>query len=539
MNHYQNRTLDRRDFIRACSAGLGLGMLAGRPAMAAPSRQRPNIILFLVDDMGWQDTSVPFWEKETPFNRHYRTPNMERLARQGVCFTQAYAHTVCSPTRTSIMTGWNPARHHVTNWTLNPDQDTSKGWSPRNWNLRGLQPDHITLPKLLRDAGYMTIHCGKAHWGARGTSGEDPKNLGFDVNIAGHAAGAPGSYQGLQDFGNAPENENRRPWAVPGLEAYHGQDIHLSDALTLEASAALEQAVAAEKPFYLYMAHYAVHTPIEPHNRFVEHYEGRNYPETDIGIPIQEAQYASMVEGMDASLGALLDKVETLDVAESTLVIFTSDNGGLSAHGRGTSPRGTELNTHNWPLRAGKGSAYEGGIRVPLIAAWAKPCKDNAFQQQLQIPQGAQSKHPVISEDLFPTLLGIGEACDGLPEAYPLDGQDFRHHLCQPQETSERPLYFHYPHEWGPQGPGYEPHSALRIGNWKVIYFYAGRRWELYNVHRDIGEEHNFAEEYPARLEHLARQLKEGLEALGAQWPVNKATGEEVGMILPGESITL
>jgi len=177
---------------------------------------------------------------------------MERLARQGIRFTSAYAHAVCSPTRTSIMTGWNPARHHVTNWTLNPDQDTSKGWSPKDWNLRGLQADDVTLPKLLQESGYFTIHCGKAHWGARGASGEDPCALGFDVNIAGHAAGGPGSYQGLENFGNKEKGGHTLPWSVPGLEKYHGEDIHLTDALTNEAMASLDRAADSGKPFYLY-----------------------------------------------------------------------------------------------------------------------------------------------------------------------------------------------------------------------------------------------------------------------------------------------
>ena len=176
-------TLNRRSFLTACAAGIGAGVLAHHIPGYSSGVNRPNIILFLVDDMGWQDTSVPFWTQETLFNKHYRTPNMERLARQGVRFTNAYAHAVCSPTRTSIMTGWNPARHHVTNWTLNPDKDTSKGWSPKNWNLKGIQADDVVLPKLLQDSGYYTIHCGKAHWGARGTSGEDPCALGFDVKI--------------------------------------------------------------------------------------------------------------------------------------------------------------------------------------------------------------------------------------------------------------------------------------------------------------------------------------------------------------------
>ena len=483
--------------------------------------------------MGWQDTSVAFWTEETLFNRHYRTPNMERLAHMGVRFTHAYAHAVCSPTRTSIMTGWNPARHRVTNWTLNPDQDTSRGWGPRNWKKEGLQADEVTLAQLLQVAGYFTIHCGKAHWGARGTGGEDPCRLGFDVNIAGHAAGAPGSYQGLDNFGNAEGDEHTLPWGVPGLDHYHGEDIDLSDALTQEAIAALDKAAASGKPFYLYMSHYAVHTPIQPHNRFIENYRGQQYPDTEIEIPPVEAQYASMVEGMDASLGAVLAKVEALGEAESTLVIFTSDNGGLSAHARGTTPYGTGLNTHNRPLRAGKGSAYEGGTRVPFIAAWAQPARDNRLQAELPVEAGSVSVQPFISEDLFPTVLGIGGALDSVPATHPLDGQDMRRCLIGVEADLERPLYFHYPHTWGPPGPGYEPHSAMRVGDWKIIYFYIPQRWELYNIAEDIGETHDLAEEETQRLARMASKLRDDLVEMGAQWPVDNETGEESPMRLP------
>ena len=376
----------RRDFLRKAVLG-GAAFLTGT-VTRAEEKKKPNIILFLVDDMGWQDTSVAFWKRKTRFNEHFRTPNMERLAKQGIRFSNAYSHAVCSPTRTSIMTGQNPVRHHVTNWTLRADgdKDHSGKWgrmgAPNDWRLEGLQPKDVTLSSLLRNAGYFTIHCGKAHWGAMDTEGSNPRNLGFDVNIAGHAAGGPGSYQGMDDFGNKKET----PWGVPGLEKYHGQDINLTEALTIEARDAISKAVSTGKPFYLYMAHYAVHAPIQPHKRFVENYENRNYDDTEIDIPAPEERYASMVEGMDASLGALLDHVKKLGVAEDTLIIFTSDNGGLSAHARGTTPYGTGKDTHCYPLKAGKGSAYEGGTRVPFIAAWANPTGKSAKPQRLKRP---------------------------------------------------------------------------------------------------------------------------------------------------------
>ena len=205
---------------------------APTPAIAAA---QPNVVLFLVDDMGWQDTSVPFHHEITLFNRRYHTPSMERLAAVGMKFTQAYACCVCTPTRVSLITGLNATRHRVTNWTLRQNTPTDAAddliLHPA-WNVNGLSPDPSTpravcaptLPQRLRAAGYRTIHVGKAHFGAFNTPGADPRHLGFDLNIAGHAAGAPGSYLGTQNFSAAWRNGDR-VWDVPGLEAYHGQDI--------------------------------------------------------------------------------------------------------------------------------------------------------------------------------------------------------------------------------------------------------------------------------------------------------------------------
>jgi len=504
-------------------------------ADAAPP---PNIILFLVDDMGWQDTSVPFWGRETAFNRHFRTPNMERLAAQGIRFTNAYSHAVCSPSRTSLMTGQSPLRHKVTNWTLLPDEDTTKDWgrvaAPPDWRKEGLQPEDVTLPKLLQEAGYFTIMCGKAHFGAHHTPGKDPLALGFDVNIAGHPTGAPGSYQGLDDFGNKREGR-RRLWAVPGLEDYHGEDVHLTDVLTTEAIAAVDRAVDAEKPFYLYMAHYAVHTPIQPHKRFMDRYTGATYANTDIDIPPEEERYASMVEGMDASLGALLAHVEKRGVAENTIAIFTSDNGGLSVHARGTTPRDTGANTHNWPLRAGKGAAYEGGTRAPFIATWAKRDDESAAQRGLWLEAGAVSDQPILIEDLFPTLLGIAGAADTIPDDHAVDGRDIRPYLRGGADDPDRPLHFHYPHAWGPDHPDYQPHSALRVGDWKAIYFYNDRRWELYNLARDLSESQNLADAEPEILEAMAARMQRDFAAFDAQWPVDRESGAVERIVSPAK----
>ncbi len=264
----------------------------------------PNIVIFLVDDMGLMDTSVPFLtDREGKLERHplndfYRTPNMQRLADQGVRFSRFYAMSVCSPTRTSILTGQTSARHHTTQY-IKPESNNAGAFGAQAWAWEGIAKGEATLPALLKEAGYRTIHCGKAHFGPVGAPAEDPTNLGFDINIAGCAWGQPGSYYGTQNFGNGiPKRQNR---AVPGLDKYHGQDIYLTEALTLEMNAAISESVKAEKPFFAYMAHYAVHAPFEADRRFVDH-----YPDSKK----QLAAFASMIEGMDKSLGDMLDHLE-------------------------------------------------------------------------------------------------------------------------------------------------------------------------------------------------------------------------------------
>ena len=333
---------------------------------------------------------------------------MERLARQGVLFSQAYAASpVCTPTRTSVLSGQNPARSRITNWTLRnsrSDQETGPENYPLrspDWNFAGVQPGDVMLTSLLKKQGYQTIHAGKAHFGALDTPGADPGNLGFDVNIAGHAAGAPGSFYGTHNFSRAYRGQGGGVWDVPGLEAYHGRDINLTEALTIEANKAISDAVAADQPFYLNMAHYAVHTPIMADSQLVAHYSH---------LSPREAAYASMIEGMDESLGALLHQLEVLGEATRTLIIFFSDNGGLSAHSRGITELGTGKNSHNLPLRSGKGSAYEGGIRVPLLVSWGRNDSDEPLQQRLQIRAGVRETRPVISEDLFMTFLDVAGA---------------------------------------------------------------------------------------------------------------------------------
>ncbi len=475
----------------------------------------PNIVLFLVDDMGWQDTSVPFHRDVTAFNKRYRTPSMERLAAAGMKFTQAYACSVCSPTRISLMTGLNAARHRVTNWTLHKNATNDRKHPTLTfplWNVNGLSPVEgiertihaKALPAFLSEAGYRTIHVGKAHFGAVGTPGEDPCELGFSINIAGHAAGGPGSFLGAQDF-SAVWRNGPKVWDVPGLEAYHGKDIFLTEALTREALKAVDQAVADAKPFFLYLSHYAVHVPFAEDDRFYQKYR-------EAGLDHTEAMYAAMVEGMDKSLGDVLDRLESHGIDDETIVLFMSDNGGLSAHGRGG-----ESHTHNKPLSSGKGSAHEGGVRVPMIGLWPGVTKPGSICSQ-----------PVIIEDFFPTILEIAGIEHAKQVGGVIDGQSFVSLLRNRTDPllDDRPLYWHFPNNWGPQGPGIGPSSSVRQGDWKLIYYYQDRQFELYHLANDVGEQTNLADSRPEVRQRLAKQLNDYLRSVDAQFPADKQSGE-------------
>jgi arylsulfatase A-like enzyme len=475
----------------------------------------PNIVVFLVDDMGWQDTSLAFHGRHTPLNHRYHTPNMERLADSGVKFTQAYACSVCSPSRVSLMTGLNAARHRVTNWTLHRDRNTDPEHPELvfpEWNVNGLSPDPATeravyataLPALLRQAGYRTIHVGKAHFGALDTPGADPRSIGFDINIAGHAAGGPGSYLSTQNF-SASWRGGGHVWDVPGLDHYHGQDIFLTEALTIEANRAMDQAVADGVPFFLYMSHYAVHVPFAEDKRFIKRY-------LDAGLDYTEAQYAALLEGMDKSLGDILDNLQRRGLADNTVVLFMSDNGGLSAHGRGGQPH-----THNKPLSSGKGSAHEGGIREPMIARWPGVTRG-----------GTVCAQPVIIEDFFPTILELAGAPGHLQPGGAMDGVSFAPLLRGEDQDGERSMFWHYPNNWGPTGPGIGASSTIRRGDWKLIYYHADQRYELHDVANDIGETRNLAQDKGRTRTDLAAELREYLAGVNAQMPIRRASGEPV-----------
>ena len=476
------------------------------------AQDRPNIILFLVDDMGWEDTSVPFWTERTNYNNIYETPNMERLASQGMLFTQAYACSVSSPSRCSLLTGANNARHRVTNWTMLKDTPTDLNSEIVNlpqWNYNGISPVDGTdntftgtsFVKILHEHDYFTIHCGKAHFGAKDTPGEDPLNWGFDVNIAGHAAGGLATYFSEKNYGHDADGKPYALNAIPGLEKYWQTGIFATEALTLEAIRTLDSWKGSEKPFYLYMSHYAIHIPIDKDPRFYQKY-------IDKGLTSKEAAYASLIEGMDKSLGDLMDWLEKNDQADNTIVMFLSDNGGLA-----TQPewRDGPLYTQNSPLDCGKGSLHEGGIRVPMIVKW--PGK---------VREASTSDHYLMIEDFYPTILEMA-GITNYSTKNQIDGISFLPMLFEQGDTSiNRPLFWNFPNIWGNEGPGINLNCAVRLGDWKLVYYWATGFKELFNIKEDIGEKKNIATLYPEKVEELSRILGNYLRKVKADRPVFK-----------------
>jgi arylsulfatase A-like enzyme len=471
------------------------------PLVAAGQTPPPNIVFFFVDDMGWQDTSVAFHTKETDLNRDYRTPHMKRLAEQGQLFTDAYACAICSPSRVSLMTGLNAARHKVTCWTLRRDKSPegpSKTLRPPEWNVNGLQPtgagiprsvEADCLPALLKAAGYHTIHAGKGHFGAKDTPGADPSHLGFTSNIAGSYMGGPGSYHGDKNF-SAAWRGGDRIWDVPGLDSYHGQKINLTEAITRESIKVVESCVKEKRPFYLYLSHYAVHAPFEADRRFLPNYDGEQWSK-------HKKTYASMLESMDHSLGDILKTLERLGVEDNTIVIFMSDNG---------SP---QQNPANLPLRGHKISAYEGGSRVPLLVKWPGVTK-----------AGSRSKAPVIIEDLFPTILEMARV--EVPAE--IDGMSFTELLRNPAtDRFKRPLFWHYPNLYH-----LPPFSSVRLGHDKLIYWHATGKRDLYDLKTDLGEKIDLSDQAPELVQKLSKLLSSHLRETKALLPIDLSSGKAV-----------
>ncbi|MCF0167624.1 MAG: sulfatase [Bacteroidales bacterium] len=499
--------MDKKAFIPLSLAMVSINAFA--------QGQRPNIILFMVDDMGWQDTSVPFWSEQTKYNRMFETPNMERLAAQGMMFTQAYSCSISSPSRCSLITGANNARHRVTNWTLEKNVTTDMTSSTielPEWNYNGISMVPGTertfvansFVNVLKQHGYHTIHCGKAHFGAIDTPGEDPHHWGFEVNIAGHAAGGLATYLSEKNFGHTPEGKATSLMSIPDLEEYWGTGVFATEALTREAIKALDKAKLYNQPFFLYMSHYAVHIPIDKDVRFYQKY-------IDKGVAPKDAAYASLVEGMDKSLGDLMDWLEANGEANNTIVIFMSDNGGLA-----TQPnwRDGEPYTQNFPLFSGKGSLYEGGIREPMIVKWPGI-----------VQEGSKCDKYVMIEDFFPSIIEMADI-SGETVGDNVDGVSFVPLLRGTGDPSRnRALIWNFPNIWGNDGPGINLNCAIRKGDWKLIYYYETGKKELYNIPDDIAEQHDLSSKYPKIVKKLSSELGKYLRSVGADRPSFKASG--------------
>jgi arylsulfatase A-like enzyme len=458
---------------------------------------------------------------------------MERLAAQGIRFSTFYAQSVCSPTRVSLMTGQNSARHHTTQW-IRPDSNNRGPFGPADWNWKGLGKESVTLPRLLQSAGYRTVHLGKGHFGPVGHVGTDPRNIGFDVNIGGSSAGQPTSYYGEKNYGNQPDAKSQPVHAVPHLDKYHGTNTFLTEALTLEAKGQIDQALSDNKSFFVYLPHYAVHGPHQSDPRFAADYKN--------GDKSPQAQaFATLIAGVDKSLGDLLDHVNQRGIGRETLVIFVGDNGS-------DAPLGPEHGySSSAPLRGKKGTHYEGGTRVPFLAAWAQPDRDHALQKQWPIVAGGVQTQLGTVMDLFPTILELtGVAA---PAGHPLDGVSLRRQFSGERNADRQELFLsHFPHD---HRSSY--FTALRSGEWKVIYHYLpGRdgaadnnaadppnkkgkngakkqepaappvRYELYHLAKDPYETTNLADKEPAKLKEMMRQLVQRLETEQAQYPVSR-----------------
>ena len=387
-------------------------------------------------------------------------------------FTNAYAACpVCSPTRASILTGKYPARLHFTDWIPGRKQwPTAKLLVPEFHHELPLE--EITLAEALKPAGYVSASIGKWHLGGDGFS---PREQGFDRNVAGTFRGSPKSYFG--------------PFDLPGIEGGPAGE-YLTDRLSLEAEKFIE--ANRDRPFFLYLPEFAVHIPLEGKKDLVDKYQGKLRSSETQNNPV----YAAMVESVDQAVGRLLRKLDELGIAGRTVVILTSDNGGLRFEGKQTSAV-----TSNAPLRAGKGHLYEGGIREPLIVRWPGV-----------VTPGAVCDVPIISVDYFPTILEMA----GVNPARPIDGVSLMPLLTRKGGLQRDAIYWHYPHYSNQGGP---PSGAIRKGDYKLIEFYEDGRLELFNLKNDISERQNLARKEPRKAAELHAMLKRWRQSVKATMP--------------------
>lgn len=464
-----------------CVTLLWLSLLFGSTfATAATPPQQPNIVLILADDLGWADLGCYGADL-------HETPNIDRLAANSVRFTNAYAMPVCSPTRAALMTGRHAARVHMTIWSEGSLHGPQNRKLLQADSLPSLPHTETTMAKHLQNAGYLTALVGKWHLG---DADHYPETHGFDVNIGGTHWGAPQTfwwpYRGTGRFGA----EYRY---VPHLE-FGKPDEYLTDRLTDEAIKVIDH--AGDKPFFLYLAHHAVHTPIEAKPHDVQYFETKLRPQ----MRHQNAVYAGMVKSLDESVGRVIAHLKEHELTENTIVVFASDNGGFVGVDRQAGQ--TVPVTNNAPLRSGKGSCYEGGIRVPLMIHW--PGLTNS---------STTCDEPVVVMDLLPTLLAAAGVAR--PDVK-LDGLDLAPLVKNPTARLDRDaLFFHYPHYY----PTTTPVSAVRAGDWKLLEYFEDNHVELYNLKDDLGETTDLAKERPDKADQLRTLLHQWRKEVGAALP--------------------
>jgi arylsulfatase A-like enzyme len=462
-----------------------------------PEAAKPNVIFILLDDYGYTDLGCYG-------SKYYLTPNIDRLAKQGVRFMDAYAACpVSSPTRASIMTGKYPVNTGITDWI--PGRQASNSGSATDklialpFNLQ-LELNEITIAEVLKKNGYKTMISGKWHLGE--TEEYWPENQGFDVNKGGFSKGAP--------VKNNVANGYFSPYGNPRLEDGPAGE-YLTDRQTDEAITFITN--NKDKPFYLYLSYYAVHNPMQGKEKLIEYFTHRA---DSLGLSKQEAftrdkawilpsmsnnfkeriiqsnpVYAAMIFSVDENIGKLLAKLEDLRLDKNTIIIFTSDNGGLSTS------EGSP--TCNAPLRAGKGWLYEGGIRVPLIVRYPSKGKP-----------GTEINTPVSSIDFYSTIL---EMTGSVAEGVKTDGLSFVS-LFKQDKIKERPLFWHYPHY---SNQGVEPGSAVRLGNFKLIDNFQSGKQELYDLEKDLSETNDISASNPEKTKELYNLLKDWRTKTGAK----------------------
>lgn len=446
--------------------------------MSIAAEAKPNVVLIVIDDLGWADLACYG-------SKFHKTPNLDRLAAGGLRLTQGYAACpVCSPTRAALLTGKWPARLHITDWIPGRGSLPEHRLSPPKFRQE-LPLEEVTIAEILKESGYATASIGKWHLGGNGFG---PQQQGFALNVAGDSGGSPPGYFA--------------PFVRPGAKAKQGKGTgrqllglenapdgsYLTDLLTDSAIQFIEQ--QRERPFFLYLPHYTVHTPLQAKEESIAKYP----PAAEFRGQQNNPIYAAMIESLDDGIGRILAKLDELKLAENTIVVFTSDNGGLATQNGANTPA-----TSNAPLREGKGFLYEGGVRVPLIVRWPATIKS-----------GQTSDALASSMDLLPTLL---ELCGfSLPQK--VDGRSLAA-VCNGESQMDREaLYWHYPH-YSPQGG--RPGGAIRAGDWKLIEFYDSGRRELFNLKSDPRESRNLAAQEPRRVAELAAQLDGWRKSVAAQ----------------------